>query len=74
MMTRSAIRPAEKTNSAVNAVNQYTREFKYNLQNGRAPRWYHTYPLAALGAATGAGFASAPVATAATMAGGAVGG
>ena len=63
-----------KKNAAVNAVNQYVREFKYNMQNGRAPRWYHTYPLAALGATTGAGLASAPVTTAATMAGGAVGG
>lgn len=72
-MARNVVRPAQKTNAAVNAVNQYVREFKYNLQNGRAPRWYHTYPLIALGAATGAGFVSAPVTTAATMAGGYVG-
>lgn len=61
---------AEEVSAPVRAVNNYVREFKYDMSQGNVPKGKYTLPLAGL-AATGIGtFLAAPVTTAASLAGG----
>lgn len=68
------IKPAEDVSAPVNAVNQYFRRLNYDLANNNVPSGWYTLPAIGL-TATGVGAAmSAPIMTAATMAGGWLGG
>ena len=58
----------------VNAANQYVRQFKYDLANGKIPKGKYTIPAAALASAGLAGFVAAPVSFIAGGAGAEVGG
>ena len=74
LQNRGTIKEAEKVSAPVRAINNYVREYKYDMSQGNVPKGKHSLPLLGL-AATGIGsFLSAPITTTAAMAGGWAGG
>lgn len=70
---QSEINEGENTHPVINAINQYAREFKYDLKNNKVPSGKYTYP-AVFVAGTGLGaLFQAPTATIASGIGGTVG-
>lgn len=43
---QSEINEGENTHPVINAINQYAREFKYDLKNNKVPSVKYTYPAA----------------------------
>ena len=74
LQQRDTIKPAEKVSAPVNAVNQYVRQFKHDMANGKIPKGKYTLPAAALASAGIAGFTTAPVSFIAGGTGAEVGG
>lgn len=70
---QETVKTAEQTSRPANAVNQYVRQFKHDMANGKVPKGKYTLPAAALISAGIAGFAAAPVTGTAGMVGGYVG-
>lgn len=70
------IKQGENTHPFINAMNQYIRQFKYELdpQNGQPLSGKYVIPGILLGGATMGGALAAPVTTATAMAGGWAGG
>lgn len=71
---QATVRPAENVSAPVSAVNQYVRQFKHDMANGKVPKGKYTLPAAALASLGLAGFAAAPVTFIAGGAGAEVGG
>ena len=71
---QGVIRQAENVSAPVDAINQYIREFKYDMANGKIPKGKYTLPATLLASAGGAGFAAAPISFIAGGAGAEIGG